>query len=808
MPAGIIHSFFFDYTIPLPRLAPPAWHFVLILAQQLVLHMTATGPFLLRPYQTDMKRRIFAEWELHRSLMVQMPTGTGKTHLLASVIRDLSETTGNKDVWIIAHRRELVEQIEETVSRYGMRSSEGRVKAMSIQWLSRHWDDMDGRRPGLIVVDEAHHALAATYKELWKRYPEARKLGMTATPCRLNRRGFTDLFEVLIASDGIAGFIRQGWLSAFDYVSIRPDGEDQRLVDSLSKRGADGDFQVKEMDAVLNRKPEIGRLYESMCQYARDKKGIVYAVSIGHARNIAEYYNNKGVSAAAIDSKTPAGERKLAVNGFRQGRLQVLVNVDVFSEGFDCPDVEFIQLARPTLSLAKYLQQVGRGLRRTEGKEACVLIDNVGLYRLFGLPSAHRDWAAMFEGRLAGKGHAAARSAAAYMAEPRVAQDRDGEGSTLEMVVSHEQLLHALEQEDASAARDMPSREALKPFKDRQSGLWGLRRGAVLTAPPRYAAISATKGDFAAVKFGDGHMAVVDDSGRVRMELGRHRRARFLPDDLMALTDDNQPDTYIDLRNGQPYAQRPSIVRFGPIELLRSDGVYYSRTREVFRSPPGTAPYDFVRRSFYLLAYDYSSPPSVPTVDPPDALPGRSCACLLEGDAERYYWFCGKLADGSIVVADNDGNYYHAEKGKEKRRIAGQRPLPGEEDFHTAVHRLKADAARRACKHREERRAEEEKRRQERLAALRQAVPFHAGPKWGLKMGDTIVVPPIYRNIQAPVGYFCAVECNPRQWGVIMLDGKMVVEARYANVEIEENGTARLTLATGKTKTIRLQATR
>ena len=108
--------------------------------------MTATGPFLLRPYQTDMKRRIFAEWELHRSLMVQMPTGTGKTHLLASVIRDLSETTGNKDVWIIAHRRELVEQIEETVSRYGMRSSEGRVKAMSIQWLSRHWDDMDGRR--------------------------------------------------------------------------------------------------------------------------------------------------------------------------------------------------------------------------------------------------------------------------------------------------------------------------------------------------------------------------------------------------------------------------------------------------------------------------------------------------------------------------------------------------------------------------------------------------------------------------------------------------------------------------------------
>ena len=197
------------------------------------------GIHQLRPYQQDIKRRVVAAWDSHRSVMVQMPTGTGKTHVLAAIIREVAD----EGVWIIAHRRELVEQIEETVARYGMRTASGRVRVMSIQWLSRHWDDMDGRRPGLIVIDEAHHALAATYKELWSRHPEARKLGMTATPCRLNRMGFTDLFEVLIASDGIADFIRQGWLSAFDYVSIRPDSEDQRLVDSLSKRGADGDFQ-------------------------------------------------------------------------------------------------------------------------------------------------------------------------------------------------------------------------------------------------------------------------------------------------------------------------------------------------------------------------------------------------------------------------------------------------------------------------------------------------------------------------------------------------------------------------------------
>ena len=230
-------------------------------------------------------------------------------------------------VWIVAHRRELVEQIEGTVARYGygLKTQDGIVKVLSIQWLSLHWEDVKTENPGLIVIDEAHHALAETYKELWQRCPNAKKLGMTATPCRLNRKGFTDLFEVLITSDSIADFIRQGWLSAFDYVSIRTDSEDQQLIDRLEKRGADGDFQIKEMNAVLNRRPTIGRLYESTRQYADGKKGIVYAISISHARNIAAYYNNKGVNTVAIDSKTPAKERRHLVEEFRQGKIQVLV---------------------------------------------------------------------------------------------------------------------------------------------------------------------------------------------------------------------------------------------------------------------------------------------------------------------------------------------------------------------------------------------------------------------------------------------------------------------------------------------------
>ena len=122
---------------------------------------------ILYPFQQEIKLRIFDVWQTHKSVMVQMPTGTGKTHLLASVIYDHLEEKG-KDVWIVAHRRELVEQIEETVARYGISKEDGRVKVMSIQWLSLHWEDMKNEKPSLIVIDEAHHALAETYKELWQ----------------------------------------------------------------------------------------------------------------------------------------------------------------------------------------------------------------------------------------------------------------------------------------------------------------------------------------------------------------------------------------------------------------------------------------------------------------------------------------------------------------------------------------------------------------------------------------------------------------------------------------------------------------
>lgn len=761
----------------------------------------------LRGYQLEIKREVLEAWDRHRSLMVQMPTGTGKTHLLASVIHDRLKEDGKRCVWIVAHRRELVEQIEETVARYGIPEGDGRVRVMSIQWLSRHWEEVRDERPGLIVIDEAHHALAGTYRELWLRHPEARKLGMTATPCRLNGRGFTDLFDALVASEGIADFIRQGWLSAFDYVSIRPDSEEQRLIDGLRKRGADGDFQVKEMDAALNRRPGIGRLYESVRQYAEGRKGIVYAVSIGHARNIAGYYRERGISAAAIDSGTPAGQRKQMVEEFRRGGIRVLVNVDVFSEGFDCPDVEFVQLARPTLSLAKYLQQVGRGLRKTSGKESCVLIDNVGLYRLFGLPTAYRDWQAMFEGRLAGKGCPAARTGtAACMAVTGAKDGTSGTDGPLETIVSHGQLMEYLRNGASLPGSDDGRPEVLRPFRDRQSGLWGLRQGRTVTATARYLTVFDVGDRLAAVKFKDYRAGIVEADGKVRMRLEGCRRARFLPDGIVSVEDNSGKTSYIDLKSGGLYEERPKVARFGAIELLKVGSRYCSRTRHVYRSLPGMSGLDIIRMGFYLRIHDIlPRRREFRPVDDACPLPYRDCVCILENDGEDYYRLCGELADGSIVVADERGNYYHAEEGGGKRYIASEHPGSEEEAFDTVVPRLREEAETRAARMREESRREEERKRRNRLAGIRDAVPFRSRLKWGLKSGDRVIVPPVYRNIQKPVGRYCAVEVHPRQWGVIMLDGKVVVEARYSHVEIDGNGTARLTIIPGKTKTVDLK---
>ena len=905
-------------------------------------------------YQEDMKERIEKALRLHRSVMAQMPTGTGKTVLLASVVESFLREHSNCNVWIVAHRRELVSQIRETIQRVffesprpslakegstfspspsssgsgdvtalrcsePLRSKDGGpskvspdcagwdrldaigtskvspdclsasaskevsgyspdclsasafnvpIKAVSIQWLSKHYDEIE-EEPGMIVIDEAHHALAKTYKEMWDRFPKAKFLGLTATPCRLNGKGFTDLFDVLVQSWSVPEFISKGRLATYDFVSIKSDGVTQGLIDSLQKRGADGDYQNKEMDRVLNKKPSIERLYKSFEKYGKDRKGIVYAINISHANAIAEFYREHGIAAVAIDSKTPSSLRKELIERFKYssfskthpqwslhplrfprsrgtetsltlkggstafpkplspqgtgdvtapprrseplrskdggpskvspdcagwdrladtclrpadglGAIQVLVNVDIFSEGFDCPDIEFVQLARPTLSLAKYLQMVGRGLRVARGKKSCVMIDNVGLYRVFGLPSQVWNWNAMFEGKLkVGKKKETAKERAFFLGSEEQEGHQDDSDSEMEMVVSHEELLQTLH---------------YREFVD-------------------------SRGEFAIIKLPDGKMTVVNRQGEQVLEPGDYRDMKLLDGNILFYRHRRKEVCYYDLLSGAIIDDGPNVydvpkvVRLEGWEFIKYGDVYMSRTYEHFSWPYCPSKYDLFNFGDYLIyRYNYLVDSGCQewyyyeggnglmmkaTID-------SNRVCFLRGDYEHVYWKCATLRCGCIVVMDSKQDYYLVDSYLKKTYIGCNSPKNENEDLHIVMPRL-------GKKYYDEMMLQEKKKEASEMILLHEkSVAGHvelyqAGKKWGIKVDGRVVVPPLYRSIAQPVGAYCAFEEIPRYWGIMTLKGKVIVDAKYEKVEIRDGGIAVVTDITGKTQTIHLK---
>ena len=596
--------------------------------------------------------------------MVQMPTGTGKTALLAEVIRqqemknalgpqgrfyERSESEeGAKNekcaggaighhvesgVLIVAHRQELLEQIRETLETSALQRSAHRdapcleargadttfgeetnsaytltecpIFVESIQKLSRHINEVE-MEPSLVVIDEAHHALAKTYKMLWERWPRAKFLGLTATPCRLNGAPFTDLFDVLLQSEDIQWFIKKGWLSDFEYVSVRPDSEEMRKVKGLRKRGADGDYQTKEMATVLDVPESIEHLYNTYHTYARGKKGIVYAIDRAHAQHIAAYYAAHGVRCAVIDAKTSVEERKKLVESYKQAplycpsgdkspdpstsntpeapsgavggasvsSLDVLINVDIFSEGFDCPEVEFIQLARPTLSLSKYLQQVGRGMRVTPGRPYVTILDQVGLYQTFGLPTDNRDWQKMFLGKVAGKGDASCGE------RPLIIRDEVADKELVNMDMLH-------------IKRFDEKRTCIEVFL--QHGRFGIMRlGHVTCAPlfrrvqrlrhPKFYALAQYDGTESSVT------TVIDSEGQnMRLKL---QGEVSVEGDIFVQRDANGRCLYYDAFSGQAYDDYPHFIKMAGLEVEMMHNEFYLRQRKngliLFLSKGGT----------------------------------------------------------------------------------------------------------------------------------------------------------------------------------------------------------------------------
>lgn len=368
----------------------------------------------LREHQIEAKAKIFDAWETYDSVMLQMPTGTGKTYLFTSLINDIIAAYKKErkeiNILIVAHRNELLEQISATLSRFGIphgfiqgsreQTLWRRVQVGSIMSLltDRNYFNIQRQKFDFIIVDEAHHSLAKTYIDLFNLFPDAKKLGVTATPWRLNHESFLGLYQTIILSPQISWFINKHLLADFDYVSIKPNSEIQWLVNN-SEIASTGDFANEDIDNAFNNQRIRSKLLESYQRFALGRKGIIYAINKKHAANIAELYCKHGIVSVAIDCDTPKEERENLIAQFKAGQIKVLVNVEIFTEGFDCPDVNFIQLARPTRSLALFLQQVGRGLRIADGKEKTIILDNVGLYNYFGLPDADRKWKHHFVGK-------------------------------------------------------------------------------------------------------------------------------------------------------------------------------------------------------------------------------------------------------------------------------------------------------------------------------------------------------------------------------------------------------------------------
>ena len=736
-------------------------------------------------YQEDMKERIEKALRLHRSVMAQMPTGTGKTYLLTAVIDSFVSNNPMEKVWIVAHRRELVSQIDETVrkfhSYYASNTSSllSSVKAMSIQWLMRHYDEIE-EEPGMIVIDEAHHALAKTYKEMWERFPNAKFLGLTATPCRLNGKGFTDLFDILVQSWSVPEFISKGRLATYDFVSIKSDGVTQRLIDSLQKRGADGDYQNKEMDMLLNKKPSIERLYQSLEEFGRDRKGIVYAINISHAQKITKLYQEHGVKAIAIDSKTPAVERQQDIEAFKKGDIQVLVNVDIFSEGFDCPDVEFVQLARPTLSLAKYLQMVGRGLRVAKGKKNCVIIDNVGLYRVFGLPSQVWNWNAMFEGKLkVGKRKETPKDREFFLMNGEQDDIQIHPDSEMMMVMSHEELLQTIQ---------------YREFVD-------------------------SKGEFAIIKLPDGKMTVVNRQGEQVIEPGNYYDMKLLDGNILFYRPRRKTVCYYDLLarvviDEDIHAKdAPEVITINKWEFVEYNGLFRSRTYEYFALPFRPSQYDLWNYGYYLIYNFQRSTASGCQEWIYKEEDGGSMrmhkensekVCFLRGDHTHVYWLCADLYDSGIVVMDSHEDYYFVDSSLKKTYIGCNQPKTESENLMVAMPRLGKLVYEREMQRRKKQEEQELLLMQEKSEAGHVEL-YQAGRKWGVKVDGKVIVPPLYHSIAQPVGAYCAFEQIPRHWGVMTVKGKVIVDAKYEKVEIRDNGIAVVTDITGKTQTIHLK---
>jgi DNA repair protein RadD len=358
----------------------------------------------LRPYQSvgiDKIDACFVDGK--RRVLFVLPTGGGKTSVSSSMIR--TELAAGGRVLFLAHRQELITQCAERLLEYGvedmgimmgnhpMRRAGARVQVGSVQTVVRR--AVLDPEPTLIVVDEAHHARAGTYQTILAQYPRARIVGLTATPWRVDGRGLGEdpdhpgkhlAFEEVVVGATPRQLIDLNFLvPCTGFVYDRPD---LKRVQKLST----GDFNNSQLGEAMGQATLLGNVVEQYQAHAAGKRAVLFAVNKEHSRKLVERFVAAGVAAEHLDDETDPDERKQILRRLSAGETHLVSNVAILTEGWDCPAAEVCILARPTLSTALCLQQIGRVMRPAEGKAIARIHDHAGNLFRHGLPDEDRDY--------------------------------------------------------------------------------------------------------------------------------------------------------------------------------------------------------------------------------------------------------------------------------------------------------------------------------------------------------------------------------------------------------------------------------
>ena len=333
----------------------------------------------LREYQADLIGKIrFAILHGHKSIVSVLGCGGGKSVIQAEIAR--SATGKGNRVLFLVHRKELCEQITGTFTAQGVDMDLCSVSM--VQTVSRHIDKLP--EPRIIITDEAHHSTAASYKKIYAAFPDACRLGFTATPCRLNKGGLGEVYDKLITSVTTQWLIEHNYLSPYKYYSVK-------LADTSGLHIKAGDYKADEIAELMQNKEIYGETVKQWEKLAKNKKTIAYCASVEAAEQTAEQFRQAGYTAATLSGSTPKELRAQIMQDFRDSKIMILTNCELFGEGLDVPDCECTVLLRPTQSLTLYIQQSMRSMRYMPGKTA-IIIDHVGNCYLHGLPDDNREW--------------------------------------------------------------------------------------------------------------------------------------------------------------------------------------------------------------------------------------------------------------------------------------------------------------------------------------------------------------------------------------------------------------------------------